>query len=119
MLAVKSAFECLTKNIKNKKIFKIKSIRQNKKNEIRYTKISDFTDEILNKFKNKEINLIKRKAKYINSSTNLKPMSKKNFIMELCFTIFIMEKGIHKKTQGSIDKNQLSRIIKKLVEKIF
>ena len=70
MLAVKSAFECLTKNIKNKRIFEVKSVKQNKKDEIRYTKISDFTDEILKKFKNKEINLIIKKRKlyeFINS----------------------------------------------------
>ncbi|MDC0240717.1 hypothetical protein OAK08_03660, partial [Candidatus Pelagibacter sp.] len=59
-----------TKNIKNKRIFEVKSVKQNKKDEIRYTKISDFTDEILKKFKNKEINLIIKKRKlyeFINS----------------------------------------------------
>ena len=65
MLAVKSAFECLNKNIRNKKLFKIKPIKQNKKKEIRYTKMSDFTDEILIKFNNKKINLkIKKKNLY-------------------------------------------------------
>ena len=34
MLAVKSAFECLIKNIKNKKLLKVKPIKHDKKNEI-------------------------------------------------------------------------------------
>tara|TARA_B100000787_G_scaffold169885_1_gene162724 strand:- start:1224 stop:2000 length:777 start_codon:yes stop_codon:yes gene_type:complete len=63
MLAVKSAFECLVKNIENNRLLKIKPIKQNKKNEIRYTKMSDFTDKILGKFKNKKINLKIKKRK--------------------------------------------------------
>ena len=69
MLAVKSAFECLIKNIKNKKLLEVKPIKQNKKNEIRYSKISDFTDKTLIKFNNKKINLkIKKRnlKKFIN-----------------------------------------------------
>tara|TARA_B100001057_G_C22861871_1_gene954860 strand:+ start:3782 stop:4558 length:777 start_codon:yes stop_codon:yes gene_type:complete len=57
MLAVKSAFKCLIKNIKNKKLLKIKPIKQNKGKEIRYSKISDFTDKILIKFNNKKNNI--------------------------------------------------------------
>ena len=72
MMAVKSAFECLTKNIKNKRIFKVKSVKQNKKDEIRYTKISDFTDEILKKFKNKEINLLIKKRKLYEFTNSFK-----------------------------------------------
>jgi methionyl-tRNA formyltransferase len=70
MRAVKSAFECLIKNIKNKKLLKIKPINQNKKSEIRYSKISDFTDEVLEEFNNKKINLkIKKRnlKKFVNS----------------------------------------------------
>ena len=52
----------------------------------------------------------------MNLPTHLKPMSKK-FYHGIMFHYFHNGKGIHKKTQGSIDKNQLSGIIQKIGRK--
>jgi len=57
MSAVKSAFHSLTERIKDKSIFKIKSEIQNDSNEIRYSKKEEFTDEIVNNFLAKDIDL--------------------------------------------------------------
>lgn len=64
MLAVKSAHKSLVKNIKDGKLWAYKPIIQNKKNEIRYTRNRDFTDEVVEKyFRNtKRSGLIKDKC---------------------------------------------------------
>ena len=50
ILASMSAFKSLIKKIKDKSIFKLKGKKQNKKNIIRETAKSQFTDEIVKKF---------------------------------------------------------------------
>ena len=57
MSAVKAGFKYLIKKIKNDGLLKIKPIKQNKKNEIRYSRLSDFTDEVVKNFNNKKINI--------------------------------------------------------------
>ena len=58
MSAVKAAFKCLVNNIKNDNLLKIKPVKQYKKDEIRYSRLSDFTDEVIMNFNDK------RKVKY-------------------------------------------------------
>ena len=50
MSTVKSAILSLKKKIKDKSIFKISPIKQNKKLEVRYSKKRNFTDSIIKKF---------------------------------------------------------------------
>lgn len=61
MSTVKAAFYSLEKKIKNQTIFKIKSINQNKKKELRYSKKVDFSDEIILDFNKKNINIKQKK----------------------------------------------------------
>ncbi len=71
MSAVKSSHDCLKFLIKNKKLFQIKPIKQDKKYQIRYSKNKEFNDVVVKKFlkSNKKIN-IKNKIK-INLSSYL------------------------------------------------
>ena len=62
MSTVKSAFKSIVSKIENETILKIKSIPQNKKKEIRYTKSKDFNEEIVKKFFSKDINLTLKKS---------------------------------------------------------
>lgn len=57
MSAVKAAFESIVEKIKDKSILKIKPLNQNKKNEIRYSKLTDFNDKVINEFFSKDFNL--------------------------------------------------------------
>ena len=61
MSTVKAAFQSIAERIENKSIFKIDSIVQDKRKEIRYSKKIDFNSEIIKKFFKKKIDLnIKR-----------------------------------------------------------
>ncbi|MBF96481.1 MAG: hypothetical protein CFH34_00962 [Alphaproteobacteria bacterium MarineAlpha9_Bin4] len=57
MSTVKSAFHSVLERIKDKSIFKIKPIYQDKSNEIRYTKRCDFNEEVIKTFFSKKVNL--------------------------------------------------------------
>ncbi len=57
MSTVKSAFHSIAKRIKDESIFEIKSISQNKDNEIRYSKKIEFNEEIVKKYFKKEMDL--------------------------------------------------------------
>ncbi len=57
MSTVKSAFRSLTERIKDKSLFKIKSIKQDKSKEIRYSKKDDFNQEVLKNYNKKKIDL--------------------------------------------------------------
>ncbi len=61
MSTLKSAFHSLKEKINDKSIFEIKSIIQNKNNEIRYSKKIDFNEEIVKRYFKKEINLNSKK----------------------------------------------------------
>lgn len=50
MSTVKSAIKSLTMNFKNRKIFKMKSIKQNSRKLIRYSSKKDFKDKIIKNF---------------------------------------------------------------------
>ena len=64
MSAVKSAFLSLRERIKNKSIFQLNSIVQDKSKQIRYSKKTDFNDVIVNKYFLKKINLNYKKFDY-------------------------------------------------------
>jgi len=57
MSTVKSAFHSIFERIKDKSIFEIKPVIQNKNNEIRYSKKIEFNEEMVKNYFNKEINL--------------------------------------------------------------
>ena len=57
MSTVKSAFNSIAERIKDKSIFKIKPIIQDKTKEIRYSKKIEFNDSIVKEYFNKEVNL--------------------------------------------------------------
>tara|TARA_B100000029_G_C17571970_1_gene956907 strand:+ start:1098 stop:1763 length:666 start_codon:yes stop_codon:yes gene_type:complete len=57
MSAVKSAFHSISERIKDKSIFEIKPITQNKLEEIRCSKKIEFNDRIVNDYFNKKIDL--------------------------------------------------------------
>ncbi len=61
MSTLKSAFHSIAEKIKDKSIFEIKSIAQNRDNEIRYSKKIDFNEEIVKKYLKKKINLNSKK----------------------------------------------------------
>jgi len=65
MSSVKSAFYSIIDRIKDKSILKIKPLEQNKSKEIRYSKRTDFNEQIIKDYFNKEINL--KKIKHNNS----------------------------------------------------
>jgi hypothetical protein len=58
MKSVKSAHIGLINRLKDKTIFKLNPLKQNKKFEISYTKNSDFNDEVASRFLSKKINLV-------------------------------------------------------------
>ena len=64
MSTVKSAFIAITEKIKDKSIFKIRSTKQNKNKEVRYSKKKEFNDKILKKYFSKRINLNSKKFDY-------------------------------------------------------
>ena len=70
MSTVKSAFYSLAERINNKNIFNIEPKIQNKQKEIRYSKQEEFTDEIVEKFLTKKINLF---SKDIDKSLLIEP----------------------------------------------
>ena len=57
MSTVKSAFYSLKEKIIDNSIFNIRATKQNKKNEIRYSKKKDFREKIVYNFFKKKINL--------------------------------------------------------------
>ena len=59
MSTVKSAFYSIVDRIKDKSIFKIKPLEQDKSKEIRYSKRTDFSEQIIKDYFSKEINLKK------------------------------------------------------------
>ena len=60
MSTVKSAFHSISTRIKNESIFDIKPITQDKSKEIRYSKKSEFDEDVVKKFFNKKIDLISK-----------------------------------------------------------
>lgn len=79
MSTTKSAIKSLKKYILEKKIFKLKPIRQNYKKNIRHTKKIDFTDEIIKQFFKEN-----KKKKYEYERPNLKDfyLLKKSFFFK-------------------------------------
>jgi len=61
MSTVKSAFHSITERVKDGSIFKIKSVVQDKSKEVRYSKKSEFNEEIVKEYFEKEINLNSKK----------------------------------------------------------
>ena len=57
MSSVKSAFHSIAERIKNGSIFKIKPILQDKTKELRYSKKSDFSEDVVKKYFEKNIHL--------------------------------------------------------------
>ena len=57
MSTVKSAFHSIAERIKDGSIFNIKPLVQDKKKEVRYSKKSEFNEEIVKKYFEKKINL--------------------------------------------------------------
>ena len=64
MSTIKSAFHSIAERIKDGSIFTIKPVVQNKKEEVRYSKKSEFNEEIVKKYFEKEIDLNKKKFDY-------------------------------------------------------
>ena len=61
MSTIKSAFHSIAERIKDGSIFKIKPLVQDKKKELRYSKKSDFNEEIVEKYFEKKIDLNKNR----------------------------------------------------------
>ncbi len=61
MSTIKSAFYSISERIKDASIFEIKPLVQTKKNEVRYSKKSEFNEEIVKIYFEKEIDLNKKK----------------------------------------------------------
>ena len=61
MSSVKAAFYSLKDKIENKTILKIKPLSQNKDKEIRFSKRKDFTENIIQDYFSKKINLNSKK----------------------------------------------------------
>ena len=59
MSTIKSAFHSIAERIKDSSIFKIKPLVQDKKKEVRYSKKSEFNEEIVEKYFKKKIDLNK------------------------------------------------------------
>ncbi len=57
MSTVQSAFQSMAKRIKDKTIFEIEPIKQDKLKEIRFSKKNDFSEKIINEFFTKKIDL--------------------------------------------------------------
>ena len=64
MSTIKSAFHSIAERIKDGSIFKIKPLVQDKKKELRYSKKSDFNEEIVEKYFEKKIDLNKNWKTY-------------------------------------------------------
>ena len=64
MSTIKSAFHSIAERIKDGSIFSIKPVVQNKKEEVRYSKKSEFNEEIVKKYFEKEIDLNKKEFDY-------------------------------------------------------
>ena len=64
MSTIKSAFHSIAERIKDGSIFTIKSVVQNKKKEVRYSKKNEFNEEIVKKYFEKKIDLNKKKFDY-------------------------------------------------------
>ena len=64
MSTVKSAFHSIAERIKDGSIFTIEPEVQNKKEEVRYSKKSEFNEEIVKKYFEKEIDLNKKEFDY-------------------------------------------------------
>ena len=60
MSTIKSAFHSIAEKIKDGSIFTIKPVFQNKKEEVRYSKKSEFNEEIVKKYFEKKIDLNKK-----------------------------------------------------------
>ena len=60
MSTIKSAFHSIAERIKDGSIFKINPEVLNKKEEVRYSKKSEFNEEIVKKYFEKEIDLNKK-----------------------------------------------------------
>tara|TARA_B110000438_G_scaffold285858_1_gene316427 strand:- start:91 stop:885 length:795 start_codon:yes stop_codon:yes gene_type:complete len=75
MKSVKSAHIGLINRLKDKTIFKLNPLKQNKKFEISYTKNSHFNDEVASRFLDKKIDLVnfENKVKNRNLSEFLNP----------------------------------------------
>ena len=58
MSAVKLTIDTLVKKIKDKKLNLNKTIKQNKKLQIKYSRKSEFTDEVIKKFMRMKFRLI-------------------------------------------------------------
>jgi len=61
MSTVKSAFHSIAERIKNGSIFRIKPLVQDKSKEIRYSKKTDFNEEVLNQYCLKNLDLNSKK----------------------------------------------------------
>ena len=61
MSTVKSAFHSITQRIKDGSILTIKPLVQDKRKEVRYSKKSEFNEEIVKKYFKKQFNLNKKK----------------------------------------------------------
>ena len=61
MSTIKSAFHSIAERIKDGSIFKIKPLVQDKSKEVRYSKKSEFNEEIVQEYFEKEINLNQNK----------------------------------------------------------
>lgn len=57
MSTVKSAFHSIAERIKNKSIFEIQALPQNKSKELRYSKKIDFNEEVVKNYLSKNIDL--------------------------------------------------------------
>ena len=62
MSTVKSAFESIVAKIEDQSILEIKPVDQDKENEIRYSKLSDFNENVINDYFTKNLNLDSKKA---------------------------------------------------------
>ena len=61
MSTVKSAFHSIAERIKDGSIFKIKSVVQDKSKEVRYSKKSEFSEEVVKEYFEKKIDLNSKK----------------------------------------------------------
>ena len=61
MSTIKSAFHSIAERIKDGSIFKIKSVVQDKSKEVRYSKKSEFSEEVVKEYFEKKIDLNSKK----------------------------------------------------------
>ncbi len=66
MSTVKSAFNSIAERVKDGSILKIKPMIQDKKKELRYSKKSEFNEDVVEKYLEKKIDL--NQKKFDNSS---------------------------------------------------